>query len=331
MVSQANERSGFSVRRTLSILNVSSRSFYRWRREGRRPCPVGRSPGSLYELLPWERKAILDYALKYPGLRHRELAYKMVDEGICAISPSSVYRVLLAANLIHRRAPKSKVKGQDRPDKPKRPDENWKVDIRYTQVAGTNYYLLSFMDVYSRYIVHHELLRWMDGQSVSVSAAEAISKRPPGVKPTIQSDHGSCFISREFAETLSCLGINHVKIRPHTPQDNAEIERCQRTIGEKLDEYELENYLYAQEVVAQVIDQYNHVRLHSALSFLRPVDYYRGHPETLLAERRRKLATARELRKQENLKLRQRRLPFAEDQMGSEMSLNSMTHLCHFV
>ena len=133
------------------------------------------------------------------------------------------------------------------------------------------------------------------------------------MKPKIQSDHGSCFVSREFAETLYHLGIAHVKIRPHTPQDNAEIERCWRTIAEKLDELELEDYNYAKDAIARVIDQYNHVRLHSALSFLRLTDYYRGNPETLMDERHRRLTIARELRKQENLKLRQRRLPFMEE------------------
>jgi putative transposase len=315
MVTRAKDRSRFQVRRSLAILGISPRSFYRWRREG--PMTVsGRpksSPGTLYAVLPSERRVILEYALRYPTLRHRELAWKMVDDGVCCVSPSSVYRVLLEANLVCRWTPRRKVRGQGRTDRPGRPDEVWQVDIRYTQVEGRNYYLLSFMDVYSRYIVYHELLRWMDGPSVSIAAAEAVSTLPSGVRPTIQSDHGSCFISREFAETLSGLGISHVKIRPHTPTDNAEIERCQRTIGEKLDEYDLEDVTYARQVVKDVIEQYNQVRYHSALSFLRPVDYYRGDPETLLAERRRKLTTAREFRKQENLKLRQRRLPFTED------------------
>ena len=70
-------------------------------------------------------------------------------------------------------------------------------------------------------------------------------------------------------------------------------------------------------VIAGIIDAYNRVRLHSALSFLRPVDYYRGDPEALLAERRRKLQAARELRKQENIKLRQRLVPWTEDQIVS--------------
>jgi hypothetical protein len=65
-------------------------------------------------------------------------------------------------------------------------------------------------------------------------------------------------------------------------------------------------------VIAEIINHYNHHRLHAALCYLRPVDYYRGNPAALLAERRRKLITARELRKQENVKLRQRRLPWTE-------------------
>jgi transposase InsO family protein len=271
----------------------------------------------MYELLPSEREAIIDYALKHPEIRHRELAWRMLDEGVCAVSASSVYRVLSEANLVCRWKPKVKVKGSGRDEKPIRPDEKWQTDIKYVRVGARNYYLLSFMDVYSRYIVHHELLRWMDGLSVSIEAAAAIATLDAHVRPDIQSDHGSGFIAREFAETLSETGVTHKKIRPHTPTDNAEIERCQRTIGEQIDEYDLEDYTQARGVIAGIIDRYNNVRLHSALSFLRPVDYYRGDPEALLAERRRKLQAARELRKQENIKLRQRLIPWTEAQTVS--------------
>ena len=132
------------------------------------------------------------------------------------------------------------------------------------------------------------------------------------VRPDIQSDHGSGFVAREFAETLREADVTHKKIRPHTPTDNAEIERCHRTIGERIDEHELEDFTQAKTVIAGIVAQYNQVRLHSALKFLRPVDYYRGDPEALLAERHRKLRTARELRKQENIRLRQRLLPWTE-------------------
>jgi len=181
------------------------------------------------------------------------------------------------------------------------------------------------MDVYSRYIVHHELLTCMDGLSVSTEAAAALETLDGDVRPDIQSDHGSGFIAREFAETLSESGVTHTKIRPHTPTDNAEIERYHRTIGDQINQHDLEDFTQAKAVIASIIDDYNHVRLHSGLSFLRPVDYYRGDPEALLAERRRKLSTARELRKQENIRLRQRLLPWPEAEIVSYPARRSVS------
>jgi transposase InsO family protein len=313
LVQQAKQRSGWPVRRSLRILEIPPGSFYRWRSHGPTRPQVPRStPGSLYALLPRERHRIVDYALHHPEVRHRELAWKMLDENVVGVSAASVYRVLREANLVCRWKPKPKARGSGAADRPTRPDELWQTDIRYVKVAGRNYYLLSFLDVYARYVVHHELLTSMDGLSVSLAAAQALATLSAEVRPTIQSDHGSAFVAHEFAGTLAESGVGHTLIRPHTPTDNAHIERYHRTIGERIDEHELEDYTQAKAVIAEIIDHYNHRRLHAALSYLRPVDYYRGDPAALLAERRGKLATARELRKQENLKLRQRRLPWTE-------------------
>lgn len=312
LVKQTQDRSGWPIRRTLKVLEIPPASYYRWRRGRGR---TREAVQSFFELLPAEREAIVHYALKHPEVRHRELAWKMVDDGVCAVSPSSVYRVLTGADLVSGWKPKVKAKGTGKPVPPKRPDELWQTDIRYVKVGSRNYYLLSFLDVYSRYVVHHELLRCMDGLSVSIAAAAALATLPDGRRPVIQSDHGSGFIAGEFAGTLAGAGVTHTLIRPHTPTDNAFIERYHRTIGEKIDEHELEDYAQACAVIDGIIDHYNHRRLHSSLKYLRPVDYYRGNPEALLAERRRKLKTAREQRKQENIKLRQRLIPWA----GSEI------------
>jgi len=317
LVEQSKTRSGWPVRRTLSALEIPPGSYYRWGQAWSRRCGAsgGRHPpgrGSMYEVLESERRTIVEYALNHPEVRHRELAWKMLDEGVCAVSSSTVYRVLREADLVCRWKPRERRKGSGLPAPPSRPDELWQTDIRYTKVGERNYYLLSFIDVYSRYLVYHELLRFMDGWSVSTAAASAIETLPEGVRPTIQSDHGSGFTAKEFAGTLAESGVGHTLIRPHTPTDNGIIERFHRTIGELIEEHDVEDLTQAQTEIAGIIDHYNHRRLHSSLSYLRPVDYYRGNPETLLAERRRSLQAARELRKQENLKLRQRLIPWAE-------------------
>ena len=327
MVKQTKERSRWPIGRILGHLEIAPATYHRWLKQAAAAPsgpPARASPGSMYEALPAERQAILAYALAHPELRHRELAWKMLDENVVAVSPSTVYRVLGEANLMCRWTPRGRRKGAGRAAPPTRPDQRWQTDIRYVKVRERNGYLLAFLDVYSRYIVHHELLRFMDGRSVAIAAATAIATLPRNAaRPTIQSDHGSCFIAREFAQTLDAMEVGHHLIRPRTPTDNAEIERCNRTIGERIDDtlaaMEDADFSAAQGVIAGVIDHYNHTRLHSSLNFLRPVDYYRGNPESLLAQRRRKLETARHLRKQENLKLRQRLLPYP----AAEIILNS--------
>lgn len=324
MVKKTKERSRWPTRKILRHLEIAPATYHRWllrTGEGAAAPTVRAASCSMYEILPSERQKIIDYALAHADLRHRELAWKMLDENVVALSPSTVYRVLGESNLVCRWVPRGKRKGAGRGDPPTRPDQRWQTDIRYVKVGTRHYYLLAFLDVYSRYLVHHELLRIMDGRSVSIAAAAALGTLPDGLRPTIQSDHGSCYIAREFAQTLDAMQVGHHLIRPRTPTDNAEIERCNRTIGEKIDEalegLENADFAAAEGVIDGVIDHYNHHRLHSSLKYLRPVDYYRGDPEPLLAERRRKLQTARELRKQENIKLRQKLLPYpVEDSTG---------------
>ncbi len=219
LVAETKHRSGWSIRQTLKVLEIPRSTYQRWRRAepsagSSRPRS---SPGNLFALLPSEKQAIIDYALSHPRVRHRELAWKMLDDRVCAVSSSSVYRALCEANLVCRWKPKLKAQGTGREARPTRPNEQWQTDIKYVRGPSCNYFLLSFMDVYSRYITHHALLRGMDGQTVSTEAAAALAKLDRKAEPDIQSDHGSCFISREFAETLSAFDVTHKKIRPRTP------------------------------------------------------------------------------------------------------------------
>jgi len=151
----------------------------------------------------------------------------------------------------------------------------------------------------------------MDGNSVALAAADALSKQDSGRRPDIQTDNGSGYVSREFKMVLSDNGIGHHRIRPHTPEDNSLVERAHRTLGEALDEFEVETYWEARERIAEIVEWYNHQRLHSGINFLRPIDYYRSDPERLLRIRQRKIEQARHNRKEENLKRKQRTLFFA--------------------
>ena len=125
----------------------------------------------------------------------------------------------------------------------------------YLKVGGVQYYLVTFIDEYSRYLVHWELLTSMDGHSISTAAQRAIETLPTDpdgkltVTPTIRSDNGSGFISGEFVGLLSHHELTHHRIRPHCPEENGVQERFNRTLREGIEEHGLESRYDSMEVI----------------------------------------------------------------------------------
>jgi transposase InsO family protein len=255
-------------------------------------------------LQPAEKQAILDFHDAHPLEGYRRLTFMMLDADIVACSPASVYRVLKGAGLLerHNRKPSSKGKGFAQP---LRPHEHWHVDVSYLNIGGTFYYLCSLLDGCSRYIVHWEIRETMTEVDVEQIVQRA-RERFPGVTPRIISDNGPQFVAKDFKEFIRVCGMTHVRTSPYYPQSNGKIERWHRTIkGDCIRPQTPLSLEDARRIVARYVEQYNTVRLHSAIGYVTPQAKLEGREKAIFAERDRKLEQARERRKAQRHAARQ--------------------------
>jgi len=285
------------AKRLLGWMGLATSKFHQWRgRYGKVWEHNGKIPRDWW-LEEWEKVAILDYHDRHPLEGYRRLCFMMLDDDVVAVSPSSVYRVLKSAGRLdrHRWAPSKKGTGFVQPDGP---HKHWHVDISYVNLAGTFYFLITVLDGYSRYIVHTEIREHMKEFDTEVVVQRALEKYP-GEHPRIITDNGPQFIARDFKEFIRLMGLTHVRTSPYYPQSNGKLERWHASIKRECLRPACPSSLEeALQLVSAYVDQYNHVRLHSALGYITPADKLNGLEAVIFAERDRKLEEARTRRQQ---------------------------------
>ena len=297
IVEETKRRSGWNVYRTLKALGVPRSVYYAWKARESLEDKVGKRC-RLYEVLPEERTAICEFALQYPKIGYRKLTWMMVDAGVACVGESTVYRVLSEADLLSRWK-RSAASGGEYHFRPTAPNQQWHTDVMYVWVAARFYFLLSFVDAYSRYVVHHKLLISLDGQSVAIELQAAL-EAVDGARPRIVHDHGSEFVNRDVAAVIKAHNLIEIKTRPRHPESNGIVERFNGTVRQESDGDYGENYLKAEATIAALMRHYNEERLHAALGYMTPATWHRGKADEVRDERARRIAAARAHRKLTN-------------------------------
>ena len=285
------------VQPTLKRLDIAPAQFYRWQsRYGQVLTPHGPTPREHW-LTPDERTRILQYHAQHPLEGYRRLTYMMLDADMVAVSPASVYRVLKQAGVLDRwtRTPSRKGTGFEQP---LASHEHWHIDVSHLNICGTFYYLCSVIDGATRYIVHWEIRAAMKESDVELILQKALEKFPEA-RPRIISDNGPQFVAKDFKEFIRMAQLTHVRTSPHYPQSNGKKERWFQTLKREAirpkTPLDLEQ---ARAVVAEFVQHYNEVRLHSALGYITPKDKLEGREKQIWKDRDAKLEAARERRKQ---------------------------------
>ena len=214
IVKQTKQRSGWPAHRALAALGVPRSVYYGWLRRESLEDRAG-APCRVYEALPEEHAAICEFALRYPKIGYRKLTWMMVDEQVVCVGESTVYRVLSEANLLSRWKRSERSSGEYH-FRPSAPNQQWHTDVMYVWVAARFYFLLSFVDAFSRYVVHHRLLMTLDGRSVATELQAALEANQ-GIEPRIVHDHGSEFVNRDVAAVIKAHNLIDIKTRPRHP------------------------------------------------------------------------------------------------------------------
>jgi transposase InsO family protein len=99
----------------------------------------------------------------------------MLDLNIAAVHPSSVYRILKKAGLLNKwNTSKRNLKGTGF-KQPDYPHKHWHVDIKYLNFNGTFLFLISVLDGYTRFVLHHEVRHTMNEYDVQLTSSALLA------------------------------------------------------------------------------------------------------------------------------------------------------------
>lgn len=306
------ETSGLSIQRSCELLGLRRGRYYdwkdRWQRAGRDGLmdQMSGPQSSPHSLLPEEKQTVYEMAEKFPDIKHRKLVYKMQNEGICYVSPASVYRLLKARGLVKERETEGREPAPDsRDDGPEGPNEQWHTDITYIKVNGSWAKLVSFLDGYSRKIVHWKLSFSLSARQVSRVYDEALKKEgllEADEKPAVVSDNGPRFVGQDMSGFLDELGVDHRTIPVDHPESNGKIEVFHKKLKYERVYFreEYEGLMEAREDIGTFIEHYNEDRLHQGIGYVTPDQKHQGTAQEIIEEREQKHQEAMNRRKQIN-------------------------------
>jgi transposase InsO family protein len=215
------------------------------------------------------RKEIIDRIVELrfeTSGRCAEVIHEMlVQEGI-SVSLNTVRRTLDRCGLVKRRSPwKRRHVSVVRPEVAQ-PGDLVQVDtIHLMKNKKERLYVFTLLDVYSRW-VHAWSSEKANARTALLFLYHA-KQQAPFTFEMLQSDHGPEF-SQHFTERVE---TNHRHSRVRRPNDNAHLERFNRTIQDELLDHLPRDVRLINEKLPEYLDYYNTKRLHLGINLKTPL------------------------------------------------------------
>ena len=90
-------------------------------------------------------------------------------------------------------------------------------------------------------------------------------------------DSGSQLTAAEFKDLVRRFALAHLRIRTYHPESNGVIEWFHWSTRDALAASDPQNLTQARTLIGTWVTYYNEKRLHAALGYLPPAEYYRGN------------------------------------------------------
>ena len=265
-------RSGWSTRKVARHMGFTQSAIVKWvkraphDRRGRIiPTASSRPHQHPDELKSDIVHAIIAYRKKYR--RGAEVLQELLRQDVILVSLSSVKRTLKRNELTY---PSKWKKWRQYPPRPvpESPGTLVEIDTVHVGAPADRLYLYTMLDVCSRWSHAIPSLRINTHRSLwFVDRAKVIS---PFSFQTLQSDHGSEF-SKWFTKRIVERGLSHRHSRVRSPNDNAHLERFNRTIQDECVDRLPRNFRVWQKEIPEYLDWYNQKRPHLGLDLKTPI------------------------------------------------------------
>ena len=201
---------------------------------------------------------------------HQEL----LKDGVI-VSLSSVKRTLKRNGLINERSPWKRWHFSSPRPLALNPGDLLQIDTIHVGLCDERrLYIYTMLDVYSRYAWAYVTKRINTHKSLLF--VKASLKEASFVFGTLQSDHGPEF-STYFTEHMQKAGVAHRHSRVRKPNDNAHVERFNRTVQEECTLRLPRNIDVYQKELKDYLHYYNTERLHLGLNFKTPQEVVRSY------------------------------------------------------
>jgi putative transposase len=155
-----------------------------------------------------------------------------------------------------------------------RPNQVWSTDITYIPMNRGFVYLVAIIDWYSRYVVSWRISNTLDTSFCLDAVNDALTKY--GKPEIFNSDQGCQFTSEDFTGLLE--NDNGIKISMDGKGrwvDNVFVERLWRSLKwEEVYPNCYDTVFEAKARIAKWIEFYNNERLHQALNYKTPAEFY---------------------------------------------------------